>query len=143
MMNDEKSAVTLGADVGGRDAFDATKKHVLALRQVLASACRGPYGGTYDEFALILRIDGSVQEWRKRGIANVRRQRRWRYVTADIFVPVSDWKGRPARGLRNLLAKDVETAMAAIIDRVTKAKDDVDVDRLLADVKRAIKQFVK
>jgi hypothetical protein len=137
------SAVTLGADVGGKDAHAATREQYLALRRALASNCAGPYGKTFDEFALILRIDGSVQSWRKRGVDNIRLQRKLRYATADIFVPAKIWKVTPPSVWRGFLAKEVETAIRAITERAKRMKDDVDESRLLADVKRAVTSFVK
>jgi hypothetical protein len=137
----ENSLVTLGADVGGKDAHNATKEHYMALRRALAAKCAGPYGQTFDEFALVLRIDGSVQSWKKRGVDNVRLQRKFRYATADIFVPTQIWKGKAPKVLRAFLANEVEAAIRAITERAKKLKVDIDDVKLLADVRRAISRF--
>jgi hypothetical protein len=128
----ENSPVTLGVDAGGKDADEATKDHYMALRRALAAECAGPYGRAFDEFALVLRIDGSVVSWKKRGVANVRLQRKSRYATADVFVPATVWKAVSSKKFRTFLAEEVEAAVRAITDRAMKAKDDIDDAELLA-----------
>src|SRR5690242_2188452 len=87
----DHAVITLGADVGGRDAHAAITGDILALRRLLEQECPGPYSATFDEFALILRIDGSVQSWGRRGVDHIRLQRKLRYAKADIYVPTTAW----------------------------------------------------
>lgn len=135
-MKTAKAAVTLGVDAGGKDAHAATAKVCMELRQKLASECRGPYGESFAEFALVVRIDGSVQSWEKTGVDNVRLQRKSKYATADIYVPRSAWDAGPGP-FRSFLASSIETAMEKIVGRAEKANDHVESERLLGDVKRA------
>jgi hypothetical protein len=140
--SEEKPAVTLGVDAGGMDSDNATREHYMALRRLLAAECHGPYGPAFNEFALVLRIDGSVQSWGKRGVDNVRLQRKSQYATADVFVPADAWKNRSSSILRSFLAKEVESAVLAITERAATAKDVIEADRLIADVKRATERFL-
>lgn len=137
---DAKALVALGADVGGKDAHAATAEACMPLRQALEKECRGPNGGAFAEFALVVRIDGSVQSWGTRGVDNVRLQRKSKYATADIFVPQVVWAEGPG-ALRAFLATNVEAAIQAIADRVEKARDPIDTDRLIRDVRRATEHF--
>lgn len=139
-MKVDKSAVTLGADVGGRDAHAATEALVLALRRHLERECVGPYGEAFVEFALVVRVDGSVQSWGKRGVENVRLQRKSKYATADIFVPRDVWVEGP-ESVRTFLAGGVLAAVKAIVSRSEKTGDNVDRDLLVRDVARATEQF--
>lgn len=138
-MNEANAAVTLGADVGGKDAHAATAEACMTLRQSLARECRGPYGNSIAEFALIARIDGAVQSWGRCGVDNVRIQRKSGYATADIFVPKEVWL-RGAEPFRAFLTENIQAALQAIIDRSEKAKHDVEADRLMADVRRALER---
>jgi hypothetical protein len=137
-----KATVTLGADVGGKDADAATNADVLALRRCLEASCRGPYSTTFDEIALVLRIDGSVQAWNTRGVANVRLQRKLRYATADIFVPRSSWSSESTGTFRGDIAEGVTEAVSDIVARSLRAGDDIDADALLRDVATAKIQFL-
>ena len=51
--------VTLGADVGGKDAHIGTHEYILEFRKLLRQECQGDYGNGNGivEFALVLRID--------------------------------------------------------------------------------------
>lgn len=132
-----KTPVSLGADVGGKDAHAATAQDCMALRQALANECRGPYGEGFREFALVVRIDGSVQSWGKSGVDNVRLQRKLKYATADIFVPKAIWASAPG-AFRVFLATQIAAAIKAIVDRAEKAGDPIDSDSLISDVERAV-----
>lgn len=140
-MTADKAPVSLGADVGGKDAHAATSEVCMALRQALSKVCRGPYGPAFVEFALVARIDGSVQSWGKSGVDNVRLRRKSRYATADIFVPQSVWAEGP-RPLGAFLATNIAAAIQAIIDRAEGAGDSIESTRLVQDVKKATQQFV-
>ena len=137
-----RDSVTLGADVGGEDADDATSEHVLAFRKLLQQECQGPYSDTVEEFALVLRIDGSVQTWGKSGVENVALQRRNTYATADIFVPKKAWSGGDSLVLRSVLATGVRDAMERIGKHAHREKVTVSIDTLIHDVDRAIEKFL-
>jgi hypothetical protein len=137
-----KATITLGADVGGKDAHTSTAGDVLALRRCLEAECRGSYGTAFDEFALVLRIDGAVQTWNKCGVDNVRLQRKLRYATADIFVPRASWSAETAGSFRRCIADGVTAAMSEIVTRATRAGDDIKADDLCRDVATATRQFL-
>ena len=110
--------VTLGADVGGKDAFTATNQHVLALRSLLHQECSGSFGSPLKEISLILRVDGSVQSWGKRGVENVTFYKKKSSVTADIFVPVDVWATGDAVSLQLFLVDQVIHAIQLVVEFV-------------------------
>lgn len=139
-MTEVTAAVSLGADVGGKDAHAATAEVCLLLRKALAERCRGPYGTAFAEFALVVRIDGSVQSWEKRGVDNVRLQRKARFATADIFVPHTVWREGQAT-FSAYLATNVAAAIGAIVERAKEAGDSIEADRLNRDVWSVTSEF--
>lgn len=134
--------VTLGADIGGKDAFVATHDLVLSLRRFLKQHCRGPYGATVREFALVLRIDGSVQAWGKKGAEAVRFQQQNSYVTADIFVPTESWSGVEVAEVRKTLAAGVIDAIDGIANFAEQRTIDIDGTRLRHEAGEATKHFL-
>jgi hypothetical protein len=137
-----RAMITLGADVGGKDAHAATTEHVLALRRCLEARCIGPYGTSFDEFALVLRIDGSIQVWDKRGVANVRLQRKLRYATADVFLPRDSWSADAGRTFRSDVANGVTAAIGEIVARALRAGDDIEAEAVSRDVATATQEFL-
>jgi len=89
----EHDAVTLGVQSSADD--DRTQEHVLTFRKLLRAFCRGPYAVDIDEFALVLRIGGNMQEFAD-GCDRIRRSRKNRYITVDIGFP-SQLLGIPAK----------------------------------------------
>ena len=140
--SEARDAITLGADVGGKDAHAFTHEHILALRKLLQQECQGPYSRTVKEFAIILRIDGSVQSWSRSGTESVALQGRSTYATADIFVPKEAWSGVNSSSFRRFLAAEVRNALIKIAVFVQGRKVPVSIDRLTHDVDIAIEKFL-
>lgn len=141
MNTENRDVITLGADVGGKDAHIATHEHVLALRNFLRQECMGPYSDTIQEFALVLRIDGSVQSWGKVGIDNIAFKKRKSYITADIFMPQEVWITQDVVSLRDFLGTEVKKAMLMIGEYAKKQKVSISLDVLSCDLDRAIEKF--
>lgn len=126
--------ITLGADVGGKDAHEATHAHILAFRRLLADTCRGPYSVTIKEIALVLRVDGSVQAWGQRGVDGVALQRRRTFATADIYVPREVWASPDPASFASFLTSEVKTAIAEIAKIASHQGVDLMYEELERDV---------
>lgn len=142
MASEIRDFVTLGADVGGKDAHAATHEIVLSIRHLLRQKCIGPYSATVKEFALVLRIDGSVQAWGKNGAKNVAFQRRNTFATADIFVPINEWSGRDVAHIRKFIVNGVIDAIELLAELAERKKIDIDIDSLRRDVGFAAREFL-
>lgn len=141
MSKHSEEVVTLGADTGGRDAYVATNEHVLALRRALAAACKGPYGKTVREIALVLRIDGSVQAWMRSGVDGLALKAAGTYATADIYVPRDAWAHQNVVSLRSFLAAEVTAAVSEIVGYITNKGIHIAGDELKSDVSSALMKF--
>lgn len=133
MNTKSEDVVSLGADVGGRDADAATRQHVIALSKLLRQKCRGTYSDVIKEFALVLRIDGSVQSWGKCGVENVAFQKKKSFVTADIFVPVDVWSAGDVSELRTFLVDQLVQAIKRIGEEAIRKGVVVDINKFLVD----------
>lgn len=130
------SFITLGAQVGGKYAFDATNSHILAFRRLLADVCRGPYGDTtIKEIALVLRVDGSIQYRGKSGVEGVAIRQKRGYATADIYVPRDAWASGDLTAFRSFLTSGVKVAIAEIAESSRRKGVDLLRDVLLAAAK--------
>lgn len=136
----KSEAITLGADVGGKDAHEATRISIHTLRRLLALECIGPYSAKIDEYALVLRIDGEVQSWGRRGTHGIILSERWRRVTTDIYVPSTEWSGS-GTNFAEFLADEVTKALSAICAKAKTKWSDFDPGRMTVDVARAIDAF--
>jgi hypothetical protein len=110
----ERAFISLGADVGGKDAHAATHEHILELRKLLAESCQGQYGKVIKEIALVLRIDGSVQAWHRSGVDGVALQRRNSFATADIYITREIWERTDKESFRSFLADSVRNAVSEV-----------------------------
>jgi hypothetical protein len=139
MPQSEHDTVTLGAQTSGDD--DRTQGHVLVFRKLLRTFCHGPYAADIDEFALVLRIGGNMQEFAE-GCDRIRRRRKSKYITVDIGYPSHQWRGRSDEHIREALAHAVETGLLCCLMRLERDKTAVDREQLLADFSRAKSAFL-
>lgn len=137
-----KATVTLAEQVGGEDAAEYTSSHILELRKLLEESCQGPYSPEVDEFALVLRIDGDIQQFDFEGCQRIRRSLKERYITTDLGVPFWRWKGVPAARFRAWLARTVKTGLICCIQRLERDKTPIDRNRLLTDYRVVEAKFL-
>lgn len=129
----DKPTVTVGVQAGDVPADQATNPHIRPLRQLLQAHCRGPYSPEVDEFSLVMRIDGDIDPWEKEGCDRMRRSKKERYITIDIYVPRARWAGAAGNEIRRYLAACVEDAFWRMIDKLRRDKVPVNGDDLLRD----------
>ncbi|WP_141243638.1 hypothetical protein [Pseudomonas indica] len=133
--------ITLGADVGGKDAFSATNQHVLALRSLLRQVDSKTSGGVLKEIALVLRVDGSVQAWGKSGVDNISFQKRKAFITADIFVPADVWSAGDAVSIRRFLWDQIMCAIRLVVEYVNRQGISLDGTNLKEALENAGQQY--
>jgi hypothetical protein len=114
----------------------------MQLRRLLALHCQGPYSPEISEFALILRIGGDLQEFDFEGCDRLRRNRKQKYITADLGVPTYRWRGVSDLALRTYLLETVETGLLCCIRRLEKDKSSIDSAKLLADFVKVKQLFL-
>jgi hypothetical protein len=131
--------ITLAMQTSGDD--DRTDTHVLALRELLATKCIGPYSEEISEFALILRIGGNMQEFDFEGCERIRRNRKEKYITVDLGFPSHRWRNRSDDEIRLYLANIVETGLLCCLNRLKKDKASVS-PRLMEDFAEVKKLFL-
>ena len=142
-MNEEaRDVISITVDVGGKDAHEATQKHILALRKLLHLNCSRSHTSAVKEFALLLRIDGSVHAWGKNCVDNAIIQRRNGCAMADIYLSHESWFGVGDRRIREQLGASVRSAVDLIVELAGREKIDIDADRLRRDVGVALAQFL-
>jgi hypothetical protein len=139
-MTELTHAITLGAQTSGDD--DRTGKHVLELRKLLATSCKGPYSEEVSEFALILRIGGKMQEFDFEGCERIRRNRKNKYITVDLGFPSRRWRGVNDDEIRGYLADVVETGLLCCLHRLMKDKVKVHDANLLSDFSKVKRSFL-
>jgi hypothetical protein len=139
-MTDNMATITLGAQTSGDD--DRTNKHLLELRKLLATTCRGPYSDEISEFALVLRIGGNMQEFDFEGCERISRNRKGKYITVDLGFPSRRWRGVTDQEIRSYLADIVETGLLCCLHRLKKDKTAVDEAHLISDFTMAKRHFL-
>ena len=135
------SVFSFGADVGDPQADEATATHVCELRDLLLSRLMPPYSAEVEEFAFVARISGKFAEFDADGVDNIRRNKRDRFIGADICIPEQRWQA-PVIEFRRYLADQVRIAFEACIARLRKQKVPIESERLMADVERACQEFL-
>ena len=118
------------------------QQYVLQLRKLLARYCGGPYCNEVKGFALVLRIEGCLKSYGPEGIDRVRRNKKDRYITADIRIPAKRWKGVDGKEFSRYLSAAVKDALEVCGNRLRSQRVVVDIHRLLLDYGEAQAEFL-
>jgi hypothetical protein len=139
-MDIKTAAITIGVQTSRED--QRTEKPIVEMRRLLALHCKGPYSSEIQEFALILRVGGEMQEFNFEGCERIRRNRVEKYITVDLGFPSSRWKGVTDASIRKYIAEAIETGLLCCIRRLEKDKSSIDPDQLMADFEKAKRVFL-
>ncbi len=138
---DAKSAtITLGVQTSRED--NRTDKPVLEMRKLLAECCKGPYSPEIDEFALILRVGGEMQQFDFEGCERIRRNKKERYITLDLGFPSYRWESATDDDIRKYILESVETGLLCFIRRLEKDKAQIDSAKLMSDFEKVRELFL-
>lgn len=137
-----KTKITLGVQSGDVASSDATRPAFMGLRKKLEVHCTAPYSPTIEEFAIVLRICGSLWQFEGEGVQKLRMNKKEAYVTADYVVPEARWKGVPLEEIKRYFAAAVTETLQAMSDKLVKSKIAVDSTKLSEDVNKATTAFL-
>ena len=141
-MKTDKPTVIVGVQAGDLPSDQATNPHLSLMRKLLQTHCRGPYSPDVDEFSLVVRVDGDIWHWEQEGCDRMRRSKKDRYITIDIYVPRHRWQGVSGMEIRGYLAACVEDAFQRMIAKLKKDKVAMDGDALLRDFATVKEQYL-
>jgi hypothetical protein len=136
------SVISLGCDAGGPEAaFIGSLKIPLAhsfAQHVTSSHCP-----EIDEYALVLRVDGSIAKFGNEGLERLRLYRTRRYIAVDIQIPEAVWQAKTEQELKSYLALQVTAAISACCARLKKEKWAVSERELMAQVQAATHDYLE
>ena len=96
--------VSIGAQCGGpKDGGIGDIK--VDLYKALRDSCSSTYCEAIDQYAPVLRIDGSIQKFGDEDITRLRFAKKQRYITADIQIPESVWQPKSKNQIRDKVNK--------------------------------------
>jgi hypothetical protein len=138
---ESNGVITLGAQCGGPDTGPISKIKI-DLWRALREECRDSFCPAIEEYAIVLRISGALDDFGAESIERIRRRRPDRYITADIIIPESVWRPQTFHQSKYYLAQRVRAAIVAMADRLKHDREDVDSVALLAGVDAGIALFL-
>jgi hypothetical protein len=130
---------SLGQENGGPNIRESFNMEVRSLRRCLSTIQAPNYATDTPEFALILRVDGSLKKYGPEGVEPPKLRRG--YIQVDIVVSEKRWQASPAEQ-RRYLADVVGEAFVAIADKLEAKKRLLDRQRLLQDYEAVKKQYL-
>lgn len=122
--------ISLAQELGGPDVPESFAGIVRSLRKCLSTIQAPDYATDTPEFALILRVDGSLKKYGPEGVEPPKLRRG--YILVDIVVSERRWQA-PPEDQRRYLAEVVGEAFVAIADKLETKKRLLDRGRLLQD----------
>ena len=135
------SIISIGCECGGPEAFIVSTRKV-ALSKALAKHVSSTHCAAIDEFALVLRVDGSLSQYGPEGVARLRFAMAKRYITVDLQIPESCWKPLSTEELDAYLVGQIRLGLEACCARLAKAGHEVHQEALLSQVAQGADDFL-
>ena len=135
------SIISIGVQQGGPepcligdikvDLYHALVKHLSSTH------CKA-----IDQYAIVLRIDGSLDKFGEEGLTRLRFAKSHRYISVDIQIPESVWQPLNYFESKAYLVQQVRSAMNMFIARLMKEKSVIAQDRLWEQINAGISEFL-
>jgi hypothetical protein len=132
--------VTIGEDVGGENAFDATRSVMSHLRTLLKKSFPGKMCSDIHELALLIRIDGDTHKFKFRGPERIRLNRKKRYISIDIGLEKGDWDV-PQSKFKKTLSEFILDGLERVLERLRKNRITCDENRIRAIFIKVLASF--
>lgn len=134
-------AISIGCQQGGPEPCLIPSSKV-SLCKALAKHVTSTHCAEIDEYALVLRVDGTLDKFGEEGLARLKLAKTRRYITVDIQIPEKIWQPMSKDTTANYLAKVIQSAIAACTMRLIKEKYSVDVETLTQEVSAGINEYL-
>ena len=109
-----------------------------ALRRHLTSS----HCAAVDEYAIVLRVDGSLDTFGAEGLARLRFAKARRYITIDVQIPEAVWRPLDRGQIKEYLAHRIRDAIEGCVARLQKDRQAVETGRLFSEINVATAEFL-
>ena len=135
------SVISIGCQAGGPEVgFVGDLK--VPLYRALAKHVTSPHCSAVDEYAIVLRVDGSLEQFGDEGFARLRYAKARRYITVDVQIPEAIWQPMSKHQFRSYIAHQVKGAIAVCAARLRRDKHAVAEKELYAEIEAAINEYL-
>ena len=135
------STISIGVQSGGPEDGDIGRIKV-DLYKSFKNSCTSTHCDAIDEYAPVIRVDGSIQKFGEEKIARLRFAKKQRYITADIQVPESVWKPKTKNEIRDYIALKIRESIELFVTRLKKEKLEIDDVSLFREIDLGINEFM-
>lgn len=135
------SVISIGCQAGGPEVgFVGNLK--VPLHRALAKHVTSSHCSAVDEYAIVLRVDGSLDQFGAEGFAHLRYARARRYISVDIQIPEAVWHPLSTHQFRSYIAHQVRGAIAVCVARLHRDKHTVGEKELYTEMEAAINEYL-
>ena len=133
--------ISIGCQIGGPEPC-AIADLKVSLYQALAQHITSTHCPVIDEYAIILRVDGSLDKFGTEGIARLMFSKVRRYIKVEVQIPESVWRPMTDSQTKEYLVRQVKAAISACVARLRKDNCPINEQNLLAEIDTATKAFL-
>lgn len=133
--------IGIGCESGGPEATEVGQLKV-PLYKALETHVKSTHCSAIDQYAIVLRVDGSLATFGDEGLARLRFAKAQRYISIDVQITETAWRSRDAQQLKIYIANQVKAAIKACVARLRKDKHPVSEALLEAEVDAAITEYL-
>lgn len=141
MSTSPPSIISIGCQAGGPEAAFIGELKV-SLYRALSKHVTSTHCSAIDEYAVVLRVDGTLDKFGEEGLAHLRFAKAHRYITVDIQIPETVWQPMSTQQLKAYLALQVKNGIFACASRLIKEKYAVAAQELQSQIDAATNEYL-
>lgn len=114
----------------------------VPLYRALAKHVTSSHCSAVDEYAIVLRVDGSLDRFGDEGFTRLRYAKARRYITVDVQIPEAVWQPMSKSQFRSYIAHQVKGAVALCAAKLRQNKHAVAEEELYAEIEAGINEYL-
>ncbi len=132
MTNIPSEAFSISAQFGGGAGSSVLKPHFFELKKALRLAGAAIPCDLLQQMAFILRVDGDIVQFNFEGCENVDLNRKKKYISIDVGVPIKRWRDRSDAEISAYLIDSMWEGLEEMLARLAANKIPCDVTAIRA-----------
>lgn len=121
-----RPVIDCSAQMGGEDVDSVLFPHFREFKRAFSVTAGELPCKMIERLAYVWRADGAIQQFNFEGCERIDLNRRKKYISIDVGVPITRWKDRSDREIAEYLAVSMRSGLEQILERLRAEKIECD-----------------
>jgi hypothetical protein len=135
------SLIQFSVQYGGGNSRGVINPHHQMLNKIFyKDENKTGYFKTLEFFSIILRVSGSIRDFKAEGAENLKKVKGKNIYTIDLLIPQNQWDGVDEMKFKKHLVRGIKSCLNQLIDKCEE--EIINQDKLRSDIDSGITDFL-